>query len=89
MAQWVKNLTAMAQVAVEAQVQVLALHSGLKDPALPQLWLKIQSLAQEFPYTAYVVIKKKVVQLRDHGATYGQAPTSSTTLTEDGRLALW
>ena len=30
MMQWAKNLTAMAWVAVEA------LHSGLKDPALPQ-----------------------------------------------------
>ena len=33
MAQWVKNLTAAAQVAAEAWV---------KDPALPQLWHKLQ-----------------------------------------------
>ena len=38
MVQQVKNLTAMAQVAVEAQVQSLARCSGLKDLTLPQLW---------------------------------------------------
>ena len=36
--QWVKNLTAAAQVPVEAQVRSLARHSGLKDLALPELW---------------------------------------------------
>ena len=36
MAQWVKNPTAAAQVAVEVQVQSLAQHSELKDLALPQ-----------------------------------------------------
>ena len=37
-AQWVKNPTAVAQVAVEAQVGSLAQHSGLKALVLPQLW---------------------------------------------------
>ena len=32
--QWVENLTAVAQVAVAAQVQSPAQHSELKDPAL-------------------------------------------------------
>lgn len=36
MAQWVKNLTAVAQVTVEAWIPSLAWHNGLKDPALPQ-----------------------------------------------------
>ena len=36
MAQGVKNPTAVAPVAVEVQV---GSHSGLKDPALPQLCL--------------------------------------------------
>ena len=36
-AQWVKNLTAVARVATEAQVQTSAWCSGLKDPAFPQL----------------------------------------------------
>ena len=42
--QWVKNLTEVAQVAVEAQIQSLVQYSGLKDPALPQLQhrLKLQ-----------------------------------------------
>ena len=35
MAQWVKNLTAMAQVAEEARIPSLAQRSGLKDPVLP------------------------------------------------------
>ena len=33
-AQWVKNLAAVAQVAVAAQVRSLAQHSGLKDICL-------------------------------------------------------
>ena len=39
MAQWLKNLTAVAPVAMEARVLSQALHSGLKDPGLLQLWL--------------------------------------------------
>ena len=34
MAQWVKNLTAVAPAAVEAQVPSLAWCGGLKDPSL-------------------------------------------------------
>ena len=34
--QWVKNLTAAAQVAAEVWVLSSAQHSGLKDPALLQ-----------------------------------------------------
>ena len=52
MAQWVKNLTAAAQVAPEAHVQSLAWCCGLKDPALPQ-----QSLAPKLPYALGVAIK--------------------------------
>ena len=56
--QWVKNPTAMARVAVEMQVWSLAGHSGLKDPALPQLQCRaqlqlgawIQPLAQKLSY---------------------------------------
>ena len=33
-AQWVKNLIAVAQVAVKVQVRSLAQCSGLKDPVL-------------------------------------------------------
>ena len=39
MAQWVKNPTAGAWGTIEVQVQSLDLSSGLKDPALLQLWL--------------------------------------------------
>ena len=42
MAQWVRNLTAEAQVTVELWVQSLAWCSGLKDPALPRLWYRSQ-----------------------------------------------
>lgn len=37
MAQWVKNLPAVAPVTVETQVQSLTWSSGLKDVVLPQL----------------------------------------------------
>lgn len=37
MAQWVKNLTAGAQVAVEVQVLSPAQYGGLKNPVLLQL----------------------------------------------------
>ena len=39
MAQWVRNLNTVAQAAVEAQVQSLARHNGLKDLVL-QLWVR-------------------------------------------------
>ena len=39
--QWVKNPIAVAWVAMEVQVQSLARHSELKDPAL--LWLQHRS----------------------------------------------
>ena len=38
MVQWVKDSTAVVQVTVEAWVQFLVQHNGLKDPALLQLW---------------------------------------------------
>ena len=40
MVQWVKNLTAVAWLTMEAQVRSLVQHSGLKDPVLMQLWLE-------------------------------------------------
>ena len=42
MTHWVKDPTAVAQMAVEARVQSWAWHSGLKDPELPQLWHRSQ-----------------------------------------------
>ena len=52
--------TPAAMVAVEAQC------SGLKDQALPNLWLRsqlqlIQSLAQELPDTMSMELKKKKI----------------------------
>ena len=40
--QWVKNLTAVAQVTEEVWVQSPTWHSVLKDPELPQLWGRSQ-----------------------------------------------
>ena len=40
--QQVKNLTTVAQVAEEAQVQSVAWRRGLKDLALLQLWYRSQ-----------------------------------------------
>ena len=39
MAQWVKNLTAMAEVTVKVQVRFPTQRRGLKDPALPRCGL--------------------------------------------------
>ena len=42
MAQWVKNMIAVAQVAVEVRVRYPAQYTGLKDLVLPQLWCESQ-----------------------------------------------
>ena len=42
MAQWIKNPTAVAQVAVEVRVQFLTWYSELKDPMLPQLQCRLE-----------------------------------------------
>ena len=59
--QWIKNLTAVAQVAVEAWVQSLAWHSGLKEPALQQLWLGFKPWLRNFhmPWVQPFKEKKK------------------------------
>ena len=65
MAQWVKNLTAVARVAAEVRVRSPAQCSGLKDPAVSQLHhrsaaaAQIQPLPQELPYAVGAVIKFK------------------------------
>ena len=65
MPQWVKNPTAGAPVAMEAQVQFPAPHSGLKDVAWLQLRHEveagagIQSLACELPQAWGVAVLKK------------------------------
>ena len=47
-AQWVKNLTTVARVTAEAQVQSLAQHSGLRDLALLQLQLRFDPWPRNF-----------------------------------------
>lgn len=62
MAQWVKNPTAAAWVAVEVRVWFLARHNGLKHPALPHLWCRSQlhlETAQKLAYAVSAVIKLK------------------------------
>ena len=49
MGQWIKNLTAAAQVPAEARVQSPAWHSGLKDSALLQLWYRWQLWLDSVP----------------------------------------
>ena len=57
-AQWVKNLTAVAQVTAEARVRSLAGHSVLKDPGLPQLWqLRFSPWPRELLYPMGAAIK--------------------------------
>ena len=41
MAQWIKNLIAVAWVAMEVQVPSPAWHSGLKDLLLLQQWSQL------------------------------------------------
>ena len=48
MAKWVKNLTSVARVMVEVQVQSLALISELKEPSLSQLQLRFNSWPGNF-----------------------------------------
>jgi len=47
-AQWVKNLSAVAQIRAEAQVRSLAQHGGLKDPSLLQLSLVFNPWPENF-----------------------------------------
>ena len=57
-AQWIKNLTAVAQVTAEAQVQSPAWHSEFKDPALPQLQLEFNLWPGNF-HMPWAGLKKK------------------------------
>ena len=50
MAQWVKNPTAVVQVTVKVQIGSLVQYSGLKDPALLQLWHRLQPLLRFSPW---------------------------------------
>ena len=61
MVQWVKNPTAVAQVAVEAQVQYLAQHSGLKDLVCHSRGLDtiLQTLIWELQRARNLEIKKR------------------------------
>ena len=56
MTKWVKNLTAVAWIAAEVQVQSLARHSGLKDQVTAAA--QIQSLAWEPTEVMGVAINK-------------------------------
>ena len=57
MAQWVKNPTAVTQVAAEVQVGFLVQRSGVKGSSVVGAAAWIQSLAQELPYALGVAIK--------------------------------
>ena len=57
MAQWIKNLTAAALVALEARVQSSIGQSDLHSSRQCQ----IQSLAQEIPHAVGVAIKIKII----------------------------
>ena len=59
MVQWVKNLTAVASVTAETQVQFSAWSSGLKDLVQIADAALIQSLAWELPYVMGAAIKFK------------------------------
>ena len=60
--QWVKALTAVPVVAVEAQVRSPALCSGLKDLALPQLKCKLKKRSRILPLPPEVSFKPLLKQ---------------------------
>ena len=55
-AQWVKNLTAVAQIAAEVWFRSLAWHRGLEDLVLLQLQHGFNALAWELPNAVSVAI---------------------------------
>ena len=57
MVQWVKNLTAAAQVSGEAQVQSPSQHNVLKGSSVAAVVARIQSMAWELPFTMGGAIK--------------------------------
>ena len=57
--QWVKNLMTVAQVSAEAQIQSLVCHSGLKDLASPELWLRFNPWPGNFHMQWERPLKKK------------------------------
>ena len=59
MVQGVKNLTAVAWVTVQAWVQPLAQHSGLKNPVLMQLWHRLNPAQNFHVLGVWHKIKKK------------------------------
>ena len=65
MVQWVKNLTAEVPFAVEVWFPSLAWCSGLKYPALlqlwlgSQLWLRFNPWPAILPYAAGAALRKK------------------------------
>ena len=60
MAQWVKNPTPAARVTAEVWVQSPAQYSGLKDPALQQLWLGFNSWPRNFHMLQAQPLKKVI-----------------------------
>ena len=63
MVQWVTNPTAVARVTAEAQVRSPAWHSGLEDPALPQLRLRFSPQPRNFYMPWAGPLQKKSHQL--------------------------
>ena len=67
MAQWIKNLTAAAQVDAEAWVQS-GLVQRVKGSGIASAATQMQSLAQELPYVTGAAIKKtKTTILKEKG----------------------
>ena len=69
MSQCVKNLAEAAWVTAEVQVQSLAQHSGLKDPALLLVWYRSQLQLGFSPWPGnFLVLQvwplKKCVEIR-------------------------
>ena len=57
--QWIRNLTALAQVTVEAEVQYLAQHSWVKGSSVAASMAQIKSLAWGLPHATSLTINLK------------------------------
>ena len=73
MAWWVKNPTGVVQVTEKEWVQSPAQCSGLKDPALPELWLGFDPWPENFHMLwvwPQLKKKKKKKEILSHDMTW-------------------
>ena len=84
MAQWVKNLTAVARVDAEVPVQSLAREGGLKNLVLPQLSCRLQLWLRFSPWPRnFHMLWAQPKQKRKQSSHRGSVETNLTSIPED------